>query len=156
MRILPLVFALLSLLAACAAPHEPSTRDDERRDSSTEDAAAPSPVDEGEDCEAVFFNVCTRTGAECGHRWACGGQIWTCGACEGGAACGDQVPYRCGLDCNGMHYRAECAAKGAPAGYGVSTACVRTPYLLDVRGERLVREHGRDGCVVKDGLVCCP
>lgn len=156
LAIVLLASLLASLLAACAAPNEPGTRIDDQVDSSADAPESIAAPEDAEDCEAVFFNVCTRPHHDCGHRWACGGQVWTCGVCEGGQVCGDQVPFQCGLDCNGMNYRAECAAMGAPAGYGVSTACVRTPYLLDAKGARLAREQGRDGCVVQDGLVCCP
>jgi hypothetical protein len=74
------------------------------------------------------------------------------------AACAADVAPETDPFCDGTTYREYCSWPGAPASYGMSTACLGTPYLRDPAGDPVSRPEGREGCQVRAtfGLLCCP
>lgn len=150
------LLALTSIaLVACGSVSEGGQGEDPTTKS---DEAATSTPDAAPSCEAQRDQICTRLAAQCGTivDWGCDGKLWDCGRCLDGTTCGDNGEHHsCGRHCNGANYVDECAAAGAPAGYGMSTACVDMPYRLD--GAKIAyRPTGRRGCELVNGLLCCP
>jgi hypothetical protein len=112
---------------------------------------------DGGTCEDERDRLCALEHAECGVLidYACDGRLWDCGRCKFGSTCGDNDDhYGCGRDCDGANYARACAEAGAPSAYGVSTACVASPYRK-LTSAVVPRPQGRDGCTIVNGLVCC-